>query len=146
MHTKLIEHTSHENLKSFTKHLLDELKVSNHAFYEEQEMELYVMTNGYHFNEWMLDCAIKNMINEDGSKGAHWSLEQTTSVAQSLGANFSSFNKYDFNYVMNMLYSDLYGSVNASASEYGKMALKWLSDKDAKDGKAFRYYWAISLR
>lgn len=146
MHNKLISNTSYENLKKFTSELMMDLKSSHHKIYEEKEMELYVLCNGCHFNDWMLDIAVNNMINEDGSKGPHWNVDQTTGVAQSLGVTFSAYNKYDFNYVMNMLYSDLYGSVSASATEFGKMAIKWLNDKDAKEGKAFRYYWAISIK
>lgn len=146
MHSRLISNTSYEHLKKFTSDLMMEIKASHHKLYEEKEMELYVMCNGYHFTDWLLEIAVNNMINEDGSNGAHWTVDQTTSVAQSLGVTFTTYNKFDFNYVMNMLYSDLYGSVSTSSTEYGKMAVKWLHDKDARDGKAFRYYWAISIK
>lgn len=146
MHTKMIKEASLEKLQGFMEKHFSMLKTVDHKLYEEAEMELYTCINGYHFNDWFLDKAVNGMVNEDNTKGPHWSVDQTNGVAQSLGIRYEHFNQYDFNYVMNMLYSDLYGSINASVSEYGKMALKWLSDKDAKDGKAFRYYWYISKR
>lgn len=80
------------------------------------------------------------MVNEDGTKGGHWTVEQTTNVARGMNIPFESFNEYDWNYVMNMMYSDYYGAVSNDVSVYAKMARKFLEDKDAKDGKAFRYY------
>lgn len=83
------------------------------------------------------------MVNEDGSFGGHWTLEQTTSVAKNNGVEFDHFNEYDWCYVMNMLYSDYYGSIPNETSVYLKMAKKFLDDKDAKDGKAYRYWLAM---
>ena len=64
-------------------------------------------------------------------------------MARSNGIEFIHFNEYDFNYVMNMLYSDYYGSVPNDASTYVKMAKKFLCDKDAVEGKAITYYFTI---
>lgn len=44
---------------------------------------------------------------------------------------------------MNMLYSDYYGSVPDNVDTYFKMAKAFLEDKDAPEGKAFRYYKAM---
>ena len=57
---------------------------------------------------------------------------------------YPNFNQYDFNYVMNMIYSDYFGAVPNDTDVYYKMAVKFLSDKDASDGKAFRYYYKLS--
>ena len=61
-----------------------------------------------------------------------------------LDINFKDFNEYDWNYVMNMLYSDFYGSVPNETTVYGKMAYKFIEDKDAPHGKALKYYLAMS--
>lgn len=91
----------------------------------------------------MLEKATSSMINEDGTNGAHWTLEQTNSVAKSNGIAFDKFNEYDWNYVMNMMYSDYYGAVPNEVNSYTKLAKKFLEDKDASKGKALQYYLAM---
>lgn len=44
----------------------------------------------------------------------------------------------------NMMYSDYYGAVQNDAVAYGKLAKKFLEDKDAKEGKALYYYLNIN--
>lgn len=146
MHKTILNNIPHDNLHKFVDKILDDLKTHDHDLYEKYEECLYVDTFGYHFNKELLARANSHLINEDGTVGGHWTVDQTNGVARNLGITFSSFNEYDFNYVMNMLYSDLYGSISADANAYGKMAHKWLLDKDAKSGKALRYYLAIPQR
>lgn len=143
MHTKLIESATHEQLKNFLFKEFEELKKTDKEMYDELEMELYVCVYGYHFNEHILNKALNCMENEDGTKGGHWSLEQTNSVAKQYGIAFSNFNEYDFNYVMNMVFSDYYGVIPNETSYYVKMAEKFLKDKDAPKGKALKYYLAM---
>ena len=83
------------------------------------------------------------MMNEDGTVGHHWKVNETTMFARNHDVNFKRYNEYDFNYVMNMLYSDFYGAVLNETSTYIKMARKFLEDKDADDGKALKYYWSM---
>ena len=45
---------------------------------------------------------------------------------------------------MNMIYSDYYGSVPNDISSYVKLADKFIRDKDADPGKAFKYYVAMN--
>ena len=101
------------------------------------------MLYGKHFSDWMLKRATEKMINEDGTVGPHWSVEQTTAVAKNNGVNFVKFNEYDWNYVMNMIYSDYYGAVSNDVNAYVRLAVKFIDDKDAKEGKAFCYYLAM---
>ena len=112
----------------------------NHDLYEDLEIYLYKELYGCHFNAWMLDKATKMMINEDGSIGPHWNVEQTNNVARQIGVEFNTFNEYDWNYVMNMIYSDYYGAVQNDTTIYARLARKFLEDKDAKEGKALHYY------
>lgn len=144
MHHKLLESATHEQLKEYTEKSLDMLKETNHELYEELEMYLYKLIYGCHFNEWLLKEATSHMMNEDGTTGAHWNLEQTNSLARSKGLTFTDYNQYDFNYVMNLMYSDYYGAVIQDTDTYYKMAVKFLKDKDGKVGKAFYYYTKIS--
>ena len=143
MHTKLIESATHEQLKKFLFKQFEELKHADKEMYEELEMNLYICVNGEHFNEHLLNKALSCMENEDGTKGGHWNLEQTNSVAKQYGISFNHFNEFDFNYVMNMIYSDYYGVFPNETTYYVKMAEKFLKDKDAPDGKALKYYLAM---
>lgn len=144
MHTKLLEVATHQQLKDFLHKQFDELKSVDKKMYDELENNLYFCIYGFHFNETMLKKALENMENEDGTKGGHWTLEQTNSVAKQQSIVFSSFNEFDFNYVMNMVYSDYYGAIPNELNYYFKIAKKFLMDKDACDGKALKYYLAMS--
>lgn len=143
MHKRLIRAATPEQLKEFIDNAMSMLKETNPNTYEDLEIYLYKEIYGKHFNDWLLEKALKEMKNEDGSTGGHWALEDTNSVAKSLGISFDSFNEYDWNYVMNMIYSDYYGAVSNDTSSYAKLAKKFLMDKDAKEGKAFCYYMAM---
>lgn len=143
MHRKILEEITFEQLKKFVDSSIMELKQKDYEMYEELEMNLYKEVYGCHFNSWLLEKALKNMVNEDGTRGGHWTVEQTLSVARNNGVDFNDFNEYDWNYVMNMMYSDYYGSVPNDVSVYARMAKKFLEDKDAEKGKAFRYYFAM---
>lgn len=143
MHRLILKSANEEQLKKFIDESLCELKYKDEEMYEELEEKLYRTVYGCHFNSWLLEKALSKMVNEDGTSGGHWSLEQTTSVAKNNEIEFESFNEYDWCYVMNMLYSDYYGSVPNEVTVYAKMSKKFLDDKDAKEGKAYRYWLAM---
>lgn len=140
MHKRMLKEATDEQVRDFVSNALSMIKETNYDLYEDLEMYLYKELYGCHFNDWLLEKATKAMINEDGTIGPHWTIEQTNNVARQLGIEFSTFNEYDFNYVMNMIYSDYYGSVQNDTIVYGKMARKFLEDKDAIQGKALMYY------
>ena len=143
MHKTLLSKASNEQIRDFVNCALDMIKETHHDLYDELEMYLYKQIYGKHFSDWLLEKATSTMINEDGSHGPHWTVEQTTSVARNNGVTFKEYNEYDWNYVMNMIYSDYYGAVQDDPNTYAKLARKFLQDKDAKDGKAFVYYFAM---
>ena len=143
MHKYLVDAASPAQLKNFVNDALSMLKETNPDTYNTLENYFYKEIYGKHFNEWLLNQAVSSMINEDGSTGGHWTLEQTTQVAKSSGIDFSKFNEYDWNYVMNMMYSDYYGAVANDTGSYVRLAIKFLEDKDAKEGKAYCYYMAM---
>lgn len=143
MHKQLIKKATNEQLREFVDDAMSMIKETHHVLYEDLEKYLYKEVYGCHFSDWLLDKALNGMINEDGTTGGHWNLEQTTSVAKSIGVRFDKFNEYDWNYTMNMLYSDYYGSVPNDAQTYGQMAIKFLNDKDSNGNKAYKYYMAM---
>lgn len=105
---------------------------------------MYRNLYGCHFNEWSLEEALSTLINEDGSIGPHWTLEETTREASQRDIPLNGkYNEYDWCYVMNMVWSDLYKAITDDTSSYVRVAKRFLEDKDAAPGKAFRYYMSM---
>ena len=112
--------------------------------------EMYEAINGPHFDEVHAYQATAGMINEDGSHGPHWTVEETTSVANQMGIDFKSgkCNKWDWYVAMNMVYSDFYKAIynitgNTNAKYFAELTKAWLNDKDIADGKMWHYYTEI---
>jgi len=143
MHHKMLEEATHEQLKSFLYDQFDRLKKAMPELYWEMECELYEHLYGNHFTSWKYDWAVSKLENKDGTMGPHWTVEQISDYAKPRGVPTVSYNIYDFSYVMNMLYSDYFGSVPDSVDTYFKMTKAFLEDKDAPEGKAYRYFKAM---
>lgn len=70
-------------------------------------VKAYEKEHGPHFNEEYARKAVMKMENEDGTRGPHWSLEETTTLASQYGiALGSKFNRYDWFVALNMVYSE----------------------------------------
>lgn len=103
-------------------------------------VKAYEMEHGPHFNEEHARKAVMKMENEDGTRGQHWSLEETSALASQYGISLSGkFNRYDWYVALNMVYSDYYkvllnitGSNNVK--HYVEFAKAWLNDKDIDVG------------
>lgn len=69
----------------------------------ELAANMYEAINGPHFDEEHARYAVEGMENEDGTKGPHWTVEETTSVANQMGINLKSekHNKWDWFVAMN---------------------------------------------
>ena len=83
----------------------------------------------------------RKMVNEDGSKGAHWNMDQTKQVMEQRGIQC---DPVEFYIAMNMMYSDYYPvakKLNVNSVEfYADMAKAFLDDKDAGDDKLAKYF------
>lgn len=102
----------------------------------ELAANMYEAINGPHFDEEHAHYAVEGMENEDGTKGPHWTVEETTSVANQMGINLKSekHNKWDWFVAMNMIYSDFYKAVvamtgSANTKYFAELAKAWLCDK-----------------
>lgn len=60
---------------------------SINAMRERLKIERHEAMYGPHFNEECALKAVSKMENEDGSRGEHWSLEETTSISNQYGIN-----------------------------------------------------------
>lgn len=143
MHKKILKDATDEQVREFVTDFITMLKARDEDLYHEAELWLYKEVYGCHFNEWKLNIAVSKLKNEDGTIGGHWTLEQTNNVARQYGMNFSGFNEYDWNYAMNVIYSDYYGVVNNNLENYFRLAQKFIMDKDAPEGKVLKYYIAM---
>lgn len=90
-------------------------------------------------HEWM-----HGLHNEDGTKGPHWSMDQVKQVMSQKGVKMDPM---EFWVILNAMYSDYCGvlkkhNVN-NMDFYVDLAKAWLGDKDAKEGKAARYFQYI---
>ena len=80
-----------------------------------------------------------HMVNEDGTTGPHWGVDQTTAIAESMGMTWEKVSRPCWWITMNMMYSD-YSSVaekyGVSIAEfYADMARAFLMDKDGPEAK-----------
>lgn len=105
--------------------------------------EMHEIVYDSHFDEDMAMYAVSKMENEDGSTGAHWNKAETDQVGANEGLAFDKFNKWDWYYVLNMIHSDYYKAIGGNTSMYFQLAKAWITDKDAPEGKAFRYWSAM---
>ena len=77
-------------------------------------VKAYEMEHGPHFNEEHARKAVMKMENEDGTRGQHWSLEETSALASQYGISLSGkFNRYDWYVALNMVYSDGFNALMA---------------------------------
>lgn len=92
----------------------------------------------------MAEAWSNSMENEDGTKGPHWTIEQTKQVQTQHGIDCDPL---EFYLAMNMMYSDYVKvakklSVN-NAEFYAYMAQAFLDDRDAAPNKLSKYYHYI---
>ena len=88
---------------------------------------------------------VREMKHADGTKGEHWTPEQTAQVLRQKGFDCES---PEFYAVMNMLWSDYckvaekFGVNNLDF--WASMAHAFLMDEDAEDGKTMAYYECVA--
>ena len=87
-------------------------------------------------HEW-----VRSMEHEDGTKGEHWTCEQTTQVMRNKGYEFEPAEWYA---IMNAMHADYFKVAKMFGVDnidfYAAMAKAWLCDEDAVEDKA-RQYW-----
>lgn len=128
------------DLKNFITDLMEELKERMPEVYKETMFKLHKNVYGSHFSKCLVEYATSKMENLDGTKGAKWSIDETNKILKDYNLNE---NEFDFNYVMNMMYSDYSTFIRNDTSTCVKLSSMFLDDPDAKEGKALRYFEAM---
>lgn len=135
---QIVEHGKPEDMECLSDILVDlvyDLKHDQPDYYHAIELKLHKMAYGEHLTEDMAECWVAHMQNKDGSKGAHWTMEQTNQHA-------GRYNHADFFAVLNMMYSDYYNP-SFSTDTYVGLAQDWLDDADVSEGKTLKYYFHV---
>ena len=65
------------------------------------QKSLYKMVYGKHLSKDLAHRWVESMDNKDGTRGGHWTIDQTNQFA-------GKHNQNDFYAVLNMMYSDYY--------------------------------------
>ena len=92
----------------------------------------------------------EHMQNADGTTGPHWTMEQTTAVAESMGIQAPVVPRWAWGVAMNMMYSDYYPvAVEFGLNRpefYAALAKAFLLDKDGPgpEQKLMAYYEHIA--
>lgn len=97
-----------------------------------------------HFDRQMAMDWTKGLANVDGTKGPHWTIEETNKLLKQYSLDC---DPEKFWAVMNSLYSDYCEALRESGIStpevYVRLAKAWIKDKDAVSDKAAAYYTYI---
>ena len=99
-----------------------------------EEAKKHMKLTNQQIEDWM-----ENLVNDDGSVGPEYDVEQTDVLAKKLGIEFKNYTREEFNAVVNMLYSDMCSALKVNGQEakpetWAKMAKAWLEDEDGLQG------------
>lgn len=119
--------------------MLYDLKNTNKAWYNSIQYKMYELAYGEHLTESLARQWVDCMENKDGTKGEHWSYEQTEEVRKQYAPDLDSC---DFYAILNMVYSDYYNE-KFDTTTYIQLAKDWLNDEDIPNGKALKYYMFV---
>lgn len=94
------------------------------------------------FSQMTAEKWTRGMENEDGSKGAHWSMDQVKNLMAQRGI---SGDPWEFYTALNVVYSDYSKvlkkhGVGDKLDFYVDLAKAFMDDKDAQPDKMARYY------
>lgn len=73
----------------------------------ELAANMYEAINGPHFDEEHARYAVEGMENEDGTKGPHWTVEETTSVANQRRTHCNLLHCYNNRLLISLVKLDL---------------------------------------
>ena len=127
-----------KGLKDILIELMEHIKEEDYQKYLSYEKWIHSLVYGGHLGKDLAECWVSYMENKDGTKGQHWTYEQTSQVLQDKGLKY---DPTDFYAVLNMVYSDYYNN-KFDLNTYIELAKDWLNDKDVKN-KLINYYYYV---
>lgn len=128
-----------ETLEDLFNEVVEDLRESDKELYCDILYKIHKIAYGGHLGEDLAKKWVSCMENKDGTKGGHWSWEETESVRKQYA---SQQEPSDFYAVVNMIYSDYYNPRFDTAT-YAQLAIDWLDDKDVGGCKTLKYYMKV---
>lgn len=130
--TKIKDHDDHVAINKLSCMIEKLIEESDDPM--KYEVDLYVLTNGYHFNEETFNKAMEG-------KEIKWSPDTASSIMSSHNILFTGeyecVNMYDKAYVMNMLYRKFYPLISDSSTA-AKFSEKYIKcEYPITGGRAF---------
>ena len=113
-----------------------------HGHHEEPETAQFDRTTA---RQWMAA-----MRNADGTTGPHWSMDQTSAIANGMGVQETEIPRWAWGVTLNMMYSDYYPVAAEFGLDrpefYAALAKAFLLDKDGPgpERKLMEYYEHIA--
>lgn len=133
----------------------------NEKKYMDLVEKFYLKIYGEHFNEKMAMKAVKEMVYiipdyrfdytpEQIESLIHQAHQQTSQIMVKYGKTANPIgekvNKWDKYFVYNMICADYHLSHSGDNKKISMMSYEFLSDPDGCEGKAYRYYKAMSKK
>ena len=136
-----VAHETWEKVTEMTDKLLKDFEAAHPAKVKEflREVEDVLLYPPY--TEQEAKNIVSMFVNKDGTRGAHWPIEEVREVAKKK-PELTKFDCYDFFITLNMMYSDYYNS-KFTAEDYIEFAEDFLDDIDAPKSKLRRYIHAM---
>jgi hypothetical protein len=125
-----------ERLVDVIDHLFHYLMENNPEMYNKYITKVKMSNKSIPWDRPQAECAVSMMTNKDGTKGEHWTWDQTTDVLHKHSLDYSEACWY---VTLNMIYSD-YASSGFNLENYVNLACDFLDDTDAPDHK-MKVYW-----
>lgn len=96
-----------------------------------------------HLTEKQAKKYVSKMINDDGSKGEHWSIEEVKKVWLEKGyaEENDKYNFWEVYYTMNMVYSDYCRMYKDEMKMYLEHSYLFLMDKDYNNEEMSKAKW-----
>lgn len=132
---------SYNDLKCINK-LMETLELIDKLEFEDKPQPNHISDRKkYNYVDW-----VNSMHNEDGSRGAKWTIQESSEIARNYGVDFDKITEEDWYIALNMVYSDYvmiarkYNIDNINF--YVDLAKEFLWDSDTIQGnsKLINYY------
>ncbi len=130
-----------KEFKNITCKALERMKLLCPEEYFCMLYKIHCLVYGPHFDEELAKLAVSRMKNVYGTYGEHWTMEQTSMLAEKHGIK----DKCDFYFTIHMMYSDYANVLGGDAELYARMAKAYICDPDATAGKAFEL-WIATMK